>query len=515
MKTDKLQVLMKNIDTTPKPKHWRKFLKENTKHHNLILKYGNTAFCTHCQKYFDENVVVHPYKKSKCKWCGKEYYVRNHNIKNYTFIDDVAFYVKTNNTIALRVFEVESNFDYKTRKFKKDIQEYLRFIPNIGIIINNTVSFYMWNRKVWHNIKIRKWHIYKGNKTLCEMPIYPYDKELLFKGTHLEYAPIKEFKEEYNYFNEFEVLQFANYQSFELLWKMGLHRLALDAKHFNKKGSFSKRFGLPKSFLSFMVENNIDYENYRILKLLQVPDMKLINKYRKYDYNYLAFMDKQGLLKNLDIVEKFYSASSALRTIAKYVPLRKFIHYEKGVKNIYLYMDYLVLADKLNFNIKSKKRLFPYQLKGWHNKLSKKLDIIEDMNTKFATYLRYLELSKYTYSDNKYIIFPAPSTEYIIDEGKQQNNCVARLYLQPYIEGETELFFIRDLNNPTQSLVTLEYKNGKVSQKSQKNNSNTTKKQDEFVKKWVMYRNFLDEKEKYKDKKQIKFKRYDIIKMVA
>lgn len=498
MNKNKLQELMKAVDKTKKPKHWRKFINKNVKEHNLILKCGNRAFCTHCQKYFDKRVNIHSYKKEKCKWCGNKYYVQNCNIKNFTFLKDIAFYTQVNGTVIARIFEIESKYDYKTRKFKQDLQEFARFAPNTGIVINNTVSFYMWNQKIWHNTKIENWHVYTGDKLLGNMPIYPYNKRI-FKNTPLEYAPIKEFKKEYTYYNNFEILQLANYESFELLWKMGLHRLALNAKHFNKKGSFTKRFGVPKSFLKFMVDNNIDYEDYKILKLLQEPNKELISKYRRFDYNYLAFMRNQGVIKDLDTLEKFYYDSSALRTICKYVPLKKFLKYPKGIKNIYLYADYLGMADKLGFSIKSKKRMFPYQLKAWHDKLSKKMKIMADMDTQFAVYLRYLELSKYTFQDDKYIIFPAPSVDSIKEEGQQQGNCVATNYLQPYLKKKTEIYFIRKLEDPTKSFITLEYRDDRVLQKELPHHSrNFTKEQLDFINKWTGFRQFSDYKEKYK-----------------
>lgn len=501
MNKEKLQKLMKEVDKTNKPKHWKKFINENTINHNVILKCGHRAFCTHCQKYFDKEVNVHTFQKEKCKWCGNEYYVRNCNIKYQIFLKDIAFYIKVNEIIIARIFEIKSKYNYKTKKFEQNLQEFARFIPNIGIAINNSVSFYIWNQKVWHNTKIKDWHIYTGNKLLNDMPVYPYNKQELLRDTPLQYAPIEEFKKEYRNYSDFEILQKASFASFELLWKMGLHRLALNAKYFNKKGSFFKRFGVPKSFLKFMIENNIDYEEYKILKLLQEPNKELISKYRRYNYNYLSFMHKQGLLKQPDIVQKFYYDFSFLKIICKYVPLKKFLEYQKGVKNIYIYADYLKMANELGFSIKSKKRLFPYQLKAWHDKLSNKLAIIYDMNAQFAVYLRYLELSKYTYEDTKYIIFPAPSIDSIKDEGKQQGNCIATTYLKPYFKKETELYFLRTLKDPTKSLITLECYEGLVRQMELPNHSkNFTKEQLAFVDKWMEFRQFLENKEKYQKK---------------
>ena len=58
MNKEKLQKLMKEVDKTNKPKHWKKFINENTINHNIILKCGHRAFCTHCQKYFDKDINV-------------------------------------------------------------------------------------------------------------------------------------------------------------------------------------------------------------------------------------------------------------------------------------------------------------------------------------------------------------------------------------------------------------------------------------------------------------------------
>lgn len=385
-----------------------------------------------------------------------------------------------------------------------------------GIILNNSVSFYMWNLKIYQNTKIKNWHIYTGRRYLPAVPIYPCNKKRLFKGTVYEYAPIKEFKKEYTIYNEFEILQIAGYKSFELLWKMGLHKLSINAKFFNKKGCFQERFGISKSFLNFMVENDINYTQYKILKLLQEPDIELINSYQKYKYDYLVCMKKQGYLKNKEILDKFYFYESDIIKICKYVPLRKFLKYEKGLKNIALYIDYLSCLKQLNYKMKSKKELFPKQLNGAHNRLMKKIEIQEDFYTKFGVYLQFLKLSKYIYDDGKYIIFPAPSVEDLKDEGIQQNNCVARLYLQPYIKGETEIFFIRKLNNINKSLITLEFKNGRIRQKELANRRfNFSQEQLDFIDKWLGFRSFTDQKEKLSNKAKHKVIQYNLNKLVA
>lgn len=174
------------------------------------------------------------------------------------------------------------------------------------------------------------------------------------------------------------------------------------------------------------------------------------------------------------------------------------------------------MSSKLALNYKSKKDLFPRNLISRHDKLQTKIKVNEDMNTQFKVYLRYLELSKYTYNDEKYIVFPAPSIDDLKDEGKQQDNCVGYMYLEPYMNGRTEIFFIRKLSDVEKSFITLEYKDGTVVQKELSHHkTNFTNEQKNFINKWLEFRHFMDKKEKYKSKAQIQIKKYDLTKMVA
>ena len=173
------------------------------------------------------------------------------------------------------------------------------------------------------------------------------------------------------------------------------------------------------------------------------------------------------------------------------------------------------MSKKLALNYKSKKDLFPRNLIARHDKMQKKIKVDENIKTNFGTYLRFLELSKYIYEDENYIIFPAPSTDDLKEEGRQQGNCVGYMYLNPYIEGKTEIFFIRKLDNITKSFITLEFKDGQVQQKELPHHSRAfTKEQENFIQKWEGYRQFIDKKEKYSKKNKTVVK-YELKKLVA
>ena len=174
------------------------------------------------------------------------------------------------------------------------------------------------------------------------------------------------------------------------------------------------------------------------------------------------------------------------------------------------------MSKELALNYKSKKDLFPRNLVSRHDKMQKKIKVTEDIKTQFGAYLSYLKLSKYTYEDDKYMIFPAPSIDSLKDEGRQQGNCVGNMYITPYVNRETEIFFIRKLDNITKSFITLEFKNGKVQQKELPHHSRDfSEEQLSFIEKWCQYRSFVDKREKYQTKNKKKIIKYDLKKLVA
>ena len=161
----------------------------------------------------------------------------------------------------------------------------------------------------------------------------------------------------------------------------------------------------------------------------------------------------------------------------------------------------------------SKDRLFPKNLMEEHDKLMEMLESEENGKTNLKIWPRYLELSKYTYNDKKYIIYPAISSEAMKEEGRHQTNCVGYMYLDSYAKGKTEIYFIRKIKNPTKSFITLEYKDKSVVQKELPNHEKNFKQEHlDFIDKWLNYRVFIDKKLKYQAPKIAK---YNIEKLFA
>lgn len=518
MKQEKIDELMQKIDKKCKlPKHWEEFIQEKSKRHHLIIKDKETKqlYCTNCHNYYtDKSVKVRDYVK--CPNCHQISCVYGINYYRKSFEQSVVLVQRMDKKVIIRVFEIYSYFDEGEKQINKSVVEYARIIPGIGKFLGSNTYMNMFGIiRVYHNYHKLSWSIYKGSKYLTDYPTYPYNKKKIVKGTNMEYAPIKEFLDRFSYcrYNYLDVLELAAFESFEVLWNMKLYNLCFYSKALNKNGSFYKRFKVPKNFLKFMQDNNITYKELLLLQLFQKADKELLQRFRYTNINHLRFLIRNNFLDDFlkSRLELNSSNIELMKKISEYVPLKRLMQYKKGLNNLQIYKDYLDMAKRLSYNYKSKKDLFPRNLISRHDKMQTKIKVTEDMNTQFKAYIRFLELSKYIYSDDKYIIFPAPSIDSMKDEGTQQGNCVGYLYIKPYIEGQTEIYFARELENVDKSFITLEYKKGHIVQKELPHHSRDFKKEHlDFIEKWLGNRDFTDKKQKVIKKDIIDEIKYDI-----
>lgn len=452
-----------------KPKHWRKFVNEHDVEYNLIIKHGNEYECTNCGKYFYSNQVEGRGCWEICPFCNNQYDVRRSNLKNYFFLYDLAFIDNIDNKVVIRYFEVRRSYDYRIRRFKDDVVEYARIIPELDIeLASDRFIKYMTSEKVYHTKKIKRWRIFTGRYGLGQYykSIYLDDMKEKLKGTIYEYAPLTE---AINYLGNNKVdflklLEKAKYPSFELLMKAGLYKLALNCpEKFNKKGNFEQRFGISKDYYKFMKKYNIDYDELTILKITKRANIAIIR----------------------DILKMSSFGTGDLVTASKYIDLIKLRRYSKEQKyfSLFNYLDYIRNLQKLDIPL-TKKMLLPDDFRKAHDESVKKVKVIKSSIIKEKIKQRYHELEKNQYNNDIYIIRPAKSLEDIKNEAKQQVNCVYKNYSDKYAFGETDIYFMREVENPEKSLVTVEVNNGRIRQKYQKKNEIVTKEQSIFLNRW-------------------------------
>ena len=449
------------------PSHWRKFVNCCSEKYDLIIKHGNEYECTNCGKVFYSDKRVK--QEEFCPFCNNRYLIRNSNLKWHDWIFYLSLIDNVENRLIIRYFEVYRSYNYKRRKFENSVVEFARIVPEFNIqLVNNRYRKIYWTEVIYHTKRIEKWRVFTGD---CEVAQY-YKKIYLdniadkTKGTKYQYAPIKEALE---YLKDERVilshiLEMAQYESFELLIKAGLYKLAITCpQKFEQKGSFEKRFGISKDYYDFMKKYDISEEELEVLKLIKKKDMRLITKLLK--------------VSNDNIKE--------LKKVSKYTSLIKLGEYIKGKRgfSIYNYIDYLRNMEKMDVPL-TKKILFPENFNEAHDESVRKVKVVENKGTDKKMKQRYMELQKNEYSNNLYMIRPAKDLKDMKDEAKQQENCVYKNYSESYAFGDTDIYFMRDINNPNKSLVTVEVSQNKIRQKYQKKNKYVTEDQDKFLKEW-------------------------------
>lgn len=452
-----------------KPKHWRKFVNEHDVKYNLILKHGNEYECTNCGKYFYSNQEERIGYKTICPFCNNQYYVRRNNLKNYFFLYDLAFINNVDNRVVISYFEVKRNYDYKIRRFKDDIVEYARIIPEMDLeLASDRYIKYLSSETVYHTKKIKKWRVFTGQYGLKQYydAIYLDDIKDKLKGTIYEYAQLTEAIKYLgnNRVDFLKLLEKAKYPSFELLMKAELYKLAIECpEKFNTKGNFEKRFGISKDYYKFMKKHNINYNELKILKITKRANIAIIRDILK--------------MSNFDTED--------LENVSTYIDLIKMREYSKKQKNfsIYNYLDYIRNLQRLDVPL-TKKMLFPADFQKAHDESLEKVKVIKSSVIKEKIRRRYKELEKNKYNDNVYMIRPARSLKDMKDEAEQQENCVYKNYSDIYAFGETDIYFMRKVNNPEKSLVTVEVNKGRIRQKYQRKNDIVTREQNNFLNKW-------------------------------
>ncbi|MCI9038439.1 MAG: hypothetical protein HFJ29_00930 [Clostridia bacterium] len=453
------------------PKHWRKFINKHNTEYNLIIQHGESYECTNCGKYFYAKQVPQVKAWDICPFCKKKYDIKRSNLKNYFFLYDLAAIDNIDNKIVLRYFEIERKYNYHTRRFDNDVVEYARIVPELNIeLVNDRFFKYMATERVYHTKKIKRWRVFTGTYGLGQYykSIYLENLNEKIKGTVYQYAPIQE---AITYLilkgkkiDLLDLMEKAKYSSFELLMKADLCQLALECpEKFEQKGNFEQRFGVKKEFYKFMFRHDISYKELQVLQLIKIGNMSIIQRLLK--------------ISNFNIND--------LKKASKYVNLLQIEEYSKKQKDfsIQSYLDYIRNLEKLEIPL-NKKILFPESFEKAHDESVNKVKIVGNKFLNKKIQKRYKELQKNEFTDNIFFIRAAKSLEDMKSEAKQQKNCVYKNYSEDYAYGDTDIYFLRKLEKPEKSVVTVEVLNGEIRQKYQKKNTVVTTEQEKFLELW-------------------------------
>lgn len=445
-------------------KNWNKFIAKIKVNHNFIIK-DNYYYCTHCKAQFKANTKIN--NTMRCPNCYLNLYVKSKRLKHYKFSDYLSILDKYKDYYVQRIYMLESI--YNNRRIDSSCYEFGRIIYDSSFnvmheIINDNVVATISGNWISHR-KDSEYNWRHSSSYYCPLSYihdfiyYPYNLKKILPEKY-KYSRLWTLVSKVGYCDLIYLLKNYNY-SVELLIKSGLYNLALCPKSFNSKKSFEERFyGLSKDYLPYIKKHNLNIDELKALSIVKKKDIRLI--------------------KNVVLIPGFEKLSVDGVNFVKAFKLT-----DLCVLNSHEYIDYLKFARELGFDLKDKNILYPKKIKIAHDNLLKQIEINKNkrIDAKIVKIAR--KISSTQYKSKKYIIFPADSYKSLVDESKQQNNCV-RTYAEKVAAGECYIYFMRELTNINHSLVTVEVRNKKVVQKRTKNNEITSKEQDKFLKEWEL-----------------------------
>ncbi|MBR3117415.1 MAG: PcfJ domain-containing protein [Bacilli bacterium] len=226
------------------------------------------------------------------------------------------------------------------------------------------------------------------------------------------------------------------HKEFEYLVNLKLYSLALSfPEEIKFKGNFIDTFGLEKKYYKFMVENDIDSDMYKALKIYKTDNLKLLKLIGYYiDLINDSKMDKKTIKKVFDKLGDLFLKDESL---------------------LFSYLDYYSFCLEIKLDLDDNNVLFPKDFNKAYNEVYTKYLLLnnKDINNKLNAVGDMLDFNKY--EDDKYIIYPPHNLNDLIEESFQMHNCV-RTYYDNILYSNSQVYFLREKDKPDKSLVTIE-----------------------------------------------------------
>lgn len=334
----------------------------------------------------------------------------------------------------------------------KDLDTYIDSLSNENNYIENPKMFGIYEEM---ELVTHTGYLYKNNLVELKNTIYKYSR--LWE--------LNDFLEEKQRFNISQLtLHPLYYKSFEYLINYKLYNLAWNVPNWFKNGkNFEEIFGVNKNYLSFMQENDISPNEFEILQHYPTNDIDLLRFFSNYSWGILSLKEDTNIdLKKLKKCLEKNNLSS---------------------HNISEYADYVGMAKELKLDLKDKKILYPNNLQEAHDELYNQIEVVNDpiINEKIKSLSSVLSLNRY--EDENYVIYPASSIEDLVDESRQQKNCV-RTYCEMVSKNKSQIYFMRKKTELEKSLVTIEVRDRKIIQARVKYNKLPSDELNEILNKW-------------------------------
>ena len=248
-----------------------------------------------------------------------------------------------------------------------------------------------------------------------------------------------------------------------------LSNIDLYVKILKKINELSLKLNSDEIGVLFDIGNSINYNNaLYILNKKQNSDLK-INCY--YSYNTISMI---SLIKeyNLDF-------NTFIDYLFDNLYFQGIAEFDNEIVRIY--EDYLNMQKVMYNKILDK---YPDSLKLQHDKLVMKFNLHKQYYQEKAIEMNIEKIKELEYKNDKYCIILPKSSQDIIDEGINLHHCVGS-YVPKVQRGETNILFMRTIEEPETSLITIEYTNESIEMVRGLQNRYVNDEEKEFIQKWA------------------------------
>ncbi len=452
----------------------------------IFEKKTKTLLCTRCGKKAKSIEVEYLQHKGQayCPFCGEGAIAieKRYGRKNLTEFGRILWFRKAGRVTFAQLDEYDIDYTGDKPKvyfwpsaqyrFCKESQEYYKHRPGGYWWPDN------WERR--KNIHLPEatgglWNYYKVPKY---QKTVTHTSVINGKGKDLRYANMDMLRLGYkDPINPYGIIQyihfFLKYQSVELLEKAGFNKVVAERLRQGTTAVNWRATNLRK----ILKLNNGEIKDFRAAG----GEVWMLEIYQ--------YIRKKGQRIPFETVKKLteWNMKEKLDEVYKYTKIEKALKYLDGQQDMRLgdYVDYLKECNKLGYDMKNKKVLYPENLQDAHKTTSFAVEAAKD-NLKQKDFEEGIKkvYDKPEFTDGKLLIRPAASINELCGESKALSHCV-RTYADRVCNGKCAILFIRKNKEPDMPFYTLELSpEGNIVQCRGDHNCGMTDEVEAFVKLW-------------------------------